>query len=203
MDIRVRLPKDGSVLGLNGSPRKGGNSATLLETILSAAREHGASTQSHCLADLQYSPCIGCEACRKAGTCVRFKDDMTSLYSKVIDSKALILVTPVHTFNMTAWMKAFIDRLYCLYNFSDDRPREYQSKMQGRKAVLVAVCEDNDRKGVDFTLEPLHMSVEALGYEVVGELPVTGVFDIGGVAENTEVMTEARDLGVKLAKAVS
>ncbi|GCA65007.1 hypothetical protein KIPB_015998, partial [Kipferlia bialata] len=34
---------------------------------------------------------------------------MTGLYPKVIEAQGLVLVCPVHNYNITAWMKAFID----------------------------------------------------------------------------------------------
>ncbi|GCA64600.1 hypothetical protein KIPB_014783, partial [Kipferlia bialata] len=82
LDTRVSTPTEGVVLGLSGSPRKGGNTDTLLQTILEAATQSGCATHSDRLADLQYQPCVGCEACRRADKCVRFKDGMTGLYPK-------------------------------------------------------------------------------------------------------------------------
>ncbi len=202
LEKREPLPSGGNILGIGGSPRKGGNTDTLLGKILDAARSSGARTEQVRLADLQFQPCVGCEACRRSGRCTRFSDDMTELYPKIIEAKGLVLVCPVHNYNVTAWMKAFIDRLYCLYNFNDNRPRGWSSRLagQGRKTVIAAVCEQEDKKDMGFALEAMRMPLEALGFEIVGELPVFRIFEAGRVAEVPEVIAEARRLGSLLAE---
>ena len=67
------------VLGLAGSARRGGNTETLLDWCLAAAREAGAVVVKFSLCDLDLHGCQGCDACRKDGVCIR-KDDMEKLY---------------------------------------------------------------------------------------------------------------------------
>ncbi len=50
------------VIGLNGSPRKGWNTATLLERALEGAASHGVQTELLHLYDLNYKGCISCFA---------------------------------------------------------------------------------------------------------------------------------------------
>ena len=116
--------------------------------------------------------------------------------------QGLVLVSPTHNYNVTAWMKAFIDRLYCFYNFDDNRPRGWSSRLadQKRKAVLAAVCEQEAREDMGFTLDAMRHPIEALGYEIIGELPVFGVFDKGRVKEKEDILNTASKLGVDLAK---
>ena len=129
---------------------------------------------------------------------------MQLLYHNLLDSKGLVLVSPTHHYNITALMKAFIDRLYCFYNFDDKRPRGWSSRLagQGRKAVIAAVCEQKDRKDMGFTIEAMRLPLEALGYEVVGELAFLGLFDRGKVKEKEEVLVKASMLGKNLAKSI-
>ncbi len=101
-------------------------------------------------------------------------------------------------------MKAFIDRLCCLYNFDNNRPRGWSSQLsgQGRKAVLAAVCEQVNKEDMGFTLEAMRLPIEALGYEIIDELAVFGIFDIGKVKEEKEVLAKATQLGIKLAESM-
>ncbi len=98
-------------------------------------------------------------------------------------------------------MKAFIDRLYCLYIFDNNRPRGWSSCLNGqkRKAVIAAVCEQDDKKDMGFTLEAMRLPIEALGYKIVAELAVFGIFDKGKVQDENEIMTKAIKLGKQLA----
>jgi len=193
------------ILGIEGSPRKKGNSHKMLEAVLTGASKLAIATETVHLRDLKYEPCVGCEICRKEKACRRFEDDMTDLYPKLENAKGLALISPVHNYNVTAWMKAFIDRLYCYYNFEDTRPRAWSSRLagQGRKAIIGAVAEQEDKKDMGFTIEAMRMPLEALGYEIVEELPVLRLFDRGIIAEHQELIERAQNAGLKLAKAIS
>lgn len=189
------------VLAIGASPRKGGNSDLLLRHFLAGAEKAGVETEEIQLRDCQMTPCIGCELCRKTGECSRFDDGMTSIYPKIIESRGLFLISPVHNYNVTAWMKAFIDRLYCFYDFAEPRPGYWSSKLanQGRKAVVAAVAEQRTKEDMGFTLEAMQMPLEALGYEVTQQFPVLSVFEKGRVAEFPEIIATAEMYGEKLA----
>lgn len=193
-----------SILGFGGSPRRGGNTDILLATILHAAEEQGSSVESVQLRDMQFKGCIGCEKCRKDRVCTGLKDGMTPLYPKILDSRGLVLISPTHNYNITAWMKAFIDRLYCYYTFDDNRPRGWSSQLagQGRKAVIAAIAEQVDESDMGFTMEAMRRPLEALGYEIVGELPVLTIFDKGKVSEHPDVLLSASRLGAELSRSL-
>ena len=193
------------IIGVAGSPRKNGNSDVLLHHILSGAKEENVFTERIHLRDYQFQPCIGCEKCRKDKICTGLNDGMSLLYPKIVESQGLILISPTHNYNVTAWMKAFIDRLYCFYDFDNNRPRGWSSRLedQGRKAVVAAVCEQESKEDMGFTLEAMRRPLIELGYEIIGELPVFAVFDRGKVKEKKDILVKATKLGVTLAKSLS
>jgi multimeric flavodoxin WrbA len=203
-DIQDKLPGGRKtapqILGIGGSPRSGGNSDILLQHIL---HNIGETIQ---LRDLHFQSCIGCEKCRKDKICSGLQDDMSLLYPKIIEAKGLVLVSPTHNYNITALMKSFIDRLYCFYNFdTKNRPGPWSSQLenQGRKAIIVAVCEQKNKQDMGFTLDAMRLPLKALGYEIMAELPVLGVFARGKVKEQKRVLAEASDLGTLLTKTLS
>ena len=195
------IPGD-KVLGVAGSPRKNGNSDVLVEQVLKGVKHENIQNGLIQLRDIQFQGCIGCEKCRRDRICTGLHDGMTLIYSQIITSKGLVLVSPTHNYNITSWMKAFIDRLYCFYNFKNTRPRAWSSRLadQDRKAVLVAVCEQETKRDMGFTLEAMRIPLKALGYQVIGEQAVFRIFDKGKVNEDAESMEEAFLLGKKLAK---
>lgn len=193
------------ILGVEASPRKKGNSHTLLQTILEGARHNGCKQlEAVHLRDCRYEPCIGCEACRRDKICTRFKDGMTLLYPDIQTAQGLVLVSPVHNYNVTAWMKAFIDRLYCFYDFEDTRPRAWSSRLagQGKKAVIAAIAEQADAKDMGFTLDAMRLPLTALGYEIVEELAVLQLFDRGIIKKHPDILEKARTAGQKLSQAI-
>jgi multimeric flavodoxin WrbA len=195
------------IVGVGGSPRKGGNSDLLIKEILKGAKSYGAVTEEVQLRDYQFQTCIGCEKCRKVNECTGLLDGMQLIYPKIREADGIILVSPIHTYNMTAIMKAFIDRLYCLYYFGKERPGYWVSKLadKDRKAIIGAVGEQSDREegGMDLTLETMRRSVVALGYEVIEEIPVLGVFPKGKIKEQLQIMEKAEEFGKRLASQLS
>ncbi len=201
---RPQADPEPRILALSGSPRAKGNSDKLAARALETAEDAGVPGLHVRLADVLFQPCIGCERCRKDKTCTGLQDGMQVLYPLVDRSLGLLLVCPVHNYNVTAWMKAFIDRLYCYYDFGAERPGEWACRLagQGRKAALVTVGEQHGSEGIGVTLEAMRLPLEALGYEVVTELPVTGVFPRGGVTKSADAMDRAGEVGRSLAGAI-
>ena len=193
------------VVGISGSPRRGGNSDVLLKHILKGVAASGVIASNVKLRDYQYQGCIGCERCRKDKICTGLKDGMTLLYPELVQSRGLVLVSPTHHYNITAWMKAFIDRLYCFYNFDNHTPRGWSSRLagQGRKAVLAAVCEQENKADMGFTLDAMRLPLEAFGYEIIGELTVFRIFAKGKVKEEPSILSKAVNLGESLSKSIS
>jgi len=158
------------ILGIGGSPRKGGNSDILIEHMLTGARSADADTEKIQLIDYRFQSCIGCEKCRKAEQCIGLKDDMQLIYPKIIELKGLVLIPQTHNYNVTAIMKAFIDRLYCFYNFTDKRPGGWSSRLAGqnRKVIIASIGEQPDEEsGIGFTLDTMRLPIEAMGYELI------------------------------------
>ena len=193
------------ILGVSGSPRRGGNSDRVLGAILAGASERRAGTEVLYLSGMEISSCVGCERCRKDKVCTRFEDDLTPFYPKINQAEGVVLVTPVYNYNVTAWMKAFIDRLYCFYDFDNEHPRGWSSRLaeQEKAATLAIVAEQVDPKDLGVTLEAMRMPMEALGYRIAGELAVPGVFEAGVVVDHPELLDQATRLGRDLAAALS
>lgn len=195
---------ENTILGISGSPRKNGNSDIMLKTVLEGAAASRVTTGSLYLRDISFSSCIGCEKCRKDKICTGLQDGMSFVYPQVLASRGLVLVSPTHNYNITAWMKAFIDRLYCFYHFENTLPRAWSSRLAGqnRKAVIIGICEQENREDMGFTLEAMEQPLTALGYDIVSRIPVYRVFSKGAVKHETRKMEEAYRAGVTLSKSL-
>jgi multimeric flavodoxin WrbA len=130
------------VLGIDGSPRRYGETHKLLRVALRAAEEEGAQTELIRLYDYKIKPCIGCvsdnvKLCRFP--CVINDDDFNELARKVLESDALIFASPVYWYNVTSVMKNFIDRLTSMENMIHHTGR---SLLEGKVAAFIAVGND-------------------------------------------------------------
>ena len=100
------------VLALNGSPRKNGNTATLLEKVLSPLIEAGWETELVQIGGQKIQGCRGCLKCaeKKNGRCVFDNDILNGVLEKMLAADAMILGTPCYFTDMSAEMKALVDR---------------------------------------------------------------------------------------------
>jgi multimeric flavodoxin WrbA len=101
-----------NVLGIAGSPRRGGNTQLLLDRALEGVRDQGAETQKLILNDLEFSPCQECGDCDDTGVCT-YEDDMAIVYDAVKQADALILSSPIFFGSLSAQTKMMIDRFQC------------------------------------------------------------------------------------------
>lgn len=98
------------VLAFAGSPRRGGNSETLLDWVLSAmAREPDVSVEKVALTDANINPCKGCNACQKLNKCVQ-RDGMDIIHDKIIAADIIVLAAPIFCMGIAAQAKMLIDR---------------------------------------------------------------------------------------------
>ena len=89
------------ILGLVGSPRRGLNTATLVEQALAGAAEAGAATELVYLHECSLEPCDACNGCRDSGICVK-GDGMRPLYGRLEASRGLVLGTPIYFDHVSA-----------------------------------------------------------------------------------------------------
>lgn len=101
------------VTAFNGSPRKNGNTAQLLEFTLAKIAELGVETELVQVGGNLLWGCQSCYACFKTkdGRCRIQNDKMNEFIDKVHQSDAIILSSPTYYGEVSAEIKAFIDRL--------------------------------------------------------------------------------------------
>ncbi len=98
------------VLAFAGSPRRGGNSETLLDWVLAAmAADADAVVEKIALTEANINPCRGCNACQKLNRCVQ-RDGMDIVHDKIIAADVIILAAPIFCMGIAAQAKVLIDR---------------------------------------------------------------------------------------------
>jgi len=103
-----------NILAIVGSPRPGGNTSYLVDQALQEVAAHGFETEKIMLARYRVNPCLGHEDCASFSACKQ-DDDAPWILDRFISADAVILGSPVYYYNMTAQMKAFVDKNYFLY----------------------------------------------------------------------------------------
>ncbi|MCL2527755.1 MAG: flavodoxin family protein [Defluviitaleaceae bacterium] len=104
-----------NVLGISGTPRKGGNSEWLLRAALEPFVTANWDITRIMLSEKNIQPCTGCETC--ADTCIcHICDDMEEVYAAYKKCDAIIIAAPVYYRNVPAQLKALFDRTYAAKN---------------------------------------------------------------------------------------
>jgi multimeric flavodoxin WrbA len=150
------------VLGLQGSPRKNGNTQYLLTSFLKEAENLGAETVMVEVDKKHIVPCKEYIVCEKKGFCPIQDDMKTEIYPLLRKADVVVAATPVFFYNATAQLKALIDRTQTLW------ARKYRLNLTDpirgqRKGFLLAV---GATKGKNL-FEGLHLTMRYF-YDAVG-----------------------------------
>lgn len=148
------------IIAINGSPRKNGNTCVLLNKAVEGAQSIGAQTERIDLYDLDYKGCKGCLACKakigeSLGHCA-VNDDLKSVLEKIDKSDGLILGSPIYLGDITAMMRAFLERLVFQYLSYDDYSKTYFNG--SIKAAFI------------YTMNASNGIIEVIGYDRVFKL---------------------------------
>jgi len=177
------------VLGIVGSPRRGGNTDILVDEVLAGAAEAGAQTEKVMVSKLDIGPCRACDACGKLGTCVQ-QDDFSVLLEQMAQSDVWVLGTPVYYWGPTAQFKAFVDRWYSTEHQVTPKIVEFE----GKRVILAIPLggADHDAR------HTVGMIEDALAYkrsELFATVVASGVEKKGAVRERPDVLAAARQAG--------
>ena len=99
------------VLIINGSPRKGGNTALALEQMEDVFREEGIEYETVQIGGQDVRGCVACGSCFKTGRCI-FDDVVNELAGKFKESDGLVVASPVYFASANATLVAALDRLF-------------------------------------------------------------------------------------------
>ncbi|MBT1070616.1 flavodoxin family protein [Pelotalea chapellei] len=108
-----------NVIGINGSPRKQWNTATLVAKALEGAAAQGATTELFHLYDLNFKGCTSCFGCKirggkSYGKCV-MNDDLAPVLEKIAAADALVIGSPIYFGTVTGETRSFLERLLFQY----------------------------------------------------------------------------------------
>jgi multimeric flavodoxin WrbA len=100
------------VVAFNGSPRKNGNTALLINYVLEELDREGVATELIQLSGKSLRGCTACYAClkHKDKRCAVKDDCVNECIDKMLSADGIILGSPTYFSDITSEMKALIDR---------------------------------------------------------------------------------------------
>lgn len=181
------------VIGVIGSPRKGGNTEILVERVLNGAKEAGADVEIFKLNELNIHPCQGCNFCQENGSC-RQQDDMQKIYDALYSSDALVVGSPIYMSYVTAQTKLFLDRLYVLLKIGEG------SRLPGGKKCVLVYTQGGGTDGQKVMEEISMFFKGALNMDVKAIIGANNLNPIGAVNERKGVLEKAFEVGKEIVK---
>lgn len=191
------------VVGIQGSPRPDGNTATLLRHVLEGTAAQGATTTTIVADDLTIRGCTNCDACKKTGRCT-LQDDMQGVYDRIDESDAVIFASPNYMGGIAGNLKPLIDRLYAYIPVSGTG--ELKTTIQSPKKVALLITQNAPEEFTQYSaaFTPLRGILHLI---FQGNSDTPAEFLVAGsmkgprsVADNPQLLQKAYSLGAELVR---
>jgi len=188
------------VLGISGSPRRNGNTETLLDSALEGAIEGGADVVKVCLNELDMKGCQECGGCLNTGKCV-IDDDMQRIYDLIEDADVIIVASPIFFSGLSSQVKMVVDRCQCIWA----RKNKLNRPLGDTKRRVGGFLSVGGMRGSDFSnaISVMKVFFVILDVEYYGELTHPWIDEEGAILEHQDLLKSARELGTELVRVVS
>ena len=190
------------IVAIYGSPRRRGNTATLLKHAVKGAADAGAQVDEIILRDLKMSPCLEIYACKKEGKCA-IKDDFHNVVNQILSADGLILASPIFFYTVSAHTKILMDRCQSLWvkkYWIDKVPfGQWEPK---RKGLFISAGATKGKKLFNGVLLTVKYFFDVLDMALFESLLYRGLEFEEDVLTHPEYLEEAYGAGKALAKAI-
>ena len=192
-----------TVLGINGSPHRHGNTETLLDSFLDGARSAGADVEKVVLKDVSFSPCHGCNACHKTGECT-VKDEPPPLFDRILATDCVAVASPIYSMGITAQLKGFIDRAQYLWarkfvlktlDFSEEHSKRH-------RGIFISTAGTGRTDVFDSAFPAVRALFHDTGfeYETADNILACNMDSWNGIRNHPTALKEAFEKGVQVVR---
>lgn len=193
------MPK---ILAIYGSPRRRGNTATLLKHAVQGAVDAGAAVDEIILRDLKLSPCLEIYGCKDQGRCA-IKDDFHQIVDQILAAQGIILASPIFFYSVSAHTKILMDRCQSLWvkKYWIDKVPLGQREPK-RKGLFISVGATKGQKLFEGALLTVKYFFDVLDTELYRSLLYRQLEFEDDVLKHPEYQAEAYEAGQALAQAI-
>ena len=181
------------IVVFNGSPRKDGNTTTILDLVAKGARDAGAEVKYYTLFKMKFMACQSCFACRLQDDCV-INDELHEALQKIKAADAVVIGSPIYMMQMTGPVKNLYDRFFPLMD-TDGRPR-----FGSKKLITVWAQSMDDLHTYDSYYEYTAAMYPSFGFELVDNIVIPGANDPESAERDAELKIRAYEAGAALAR---
>ena len=131
-----------NIFVIQGGGRPKGNTAQLIDSFVKGAADAGHTVEVVSLMQNEVKGCLGCNACRYGKPCVQ-KDTFNDLVPKIKAADCLVFASPLYFWAVSARIKAFIERFYCIAEEDPAPPLGRYEKYPAKDCALLMTAADN------------------------------------------------------------
>ncbi len=177
------------ILGISGSPRANGNTATLIEVSLKSAKNEEASVEYIDLSELDIRECKHCNECYTTGKCDQ-TDDLNHVAKRMLLADGIIFGSPCHHATVATPLKNLMDRTGRFLH------------LEGKVASGFVVGR---RSGVDLSLASIQFFINVKEMIIPGSVywPIGFALNLGDIRADIEAMAMASQVGTRVAQLAS
>ncbi|MDR1404975.1 MAG: flavodoxin family protein [Candidatus Methanoplasma sp.] len=182
-----------SIVAIISSPRKKGNTSTIVQAMIEGAKENGKEVKEYYLNQLSNAKgCQACMACKSSVGCA-VKDDHAEILGAMRDAEGVILSTPCYFGESDGQFKLLQDRFYSFVgqNFVPNIG-------SGKKLATVVSCGAGAESAKAMADKIEGIMAGMLKFEPVGKIVFTDANPPDTASKNGSVLKEAESIGKKL-----
>jgi multimeric flavodoxin WrbA len=188
------------LLGISGSPRRGGNTDRLLNEAISGAAGKGVQVKHIVLADLDIAPCSHCDGCIQTGGRCVYEDDMQQIHADIREYDRFIVASPIYFMGLTAQVKAMIDRCQALWVIKNILKLPVGlGKDLPRKGAFISAGATNYGNLFTGSIATMKSWYKTLDIEYTADILVPDADNYNSLAGQPETLARAFSLGQQLA----
>ena len=184
------------VLGIYGSPRKGGNTDLMLDAFLEGASERVTDIERIYVRDLDIHGCVACGHCDRKGRCIQ-SDDMNLVYPLMDRATHIVVASPVYFYGVTGQLKLLIDRSQACFMKRELEKKQGKNAAEGTSGsgYLLAAGATKGKRLFECTILTARYFFDALNFNYVGELCLRELDEKGAVLLQPLALEDCRRAG--------
>ena len=140
------------ILVVLGGGRKKGNTRQLADAFIQGAVDARHEIELVSLNQVEVKGCMGCNACRYGKPCVQ-KDGFSELVPKIKAADLIVFASPLLFWTISAKLKAFIERFYCIAEEDENPPLGRYEKYPVKDAALLMTSADQQSRQADYNFD--------------------------------------------------
>lgn len=179
-----------NILIITGSARNGGNTELMADAFIKGAEAKGHKVTKFRAGAKNIKGCIGCETCWSKGRPCSLEDDFSQLGALLEEADMVVFASPLYFFNITAQIKAAIDKLFAYMV-----PQKQRSlKVKEAALLLCGEATADELYMYDGAVKTYELMVDYLQWQNAGTLIAPGVYDKGDILK-TDALDRAEAFG--------